>query len=205
MELTSRPTVISSDYSGQLTYLLRYPSDATPTSPTVIHTSLLLQQAQALQASATPSTGVTIVMQNRDLLGIPVDVPIPEVEPPRRRPARGGAAPGRGGIRFGSQTLGRTLSDRRDPFGIPEMIAKGLWDINGAVSSTVSEIRVSLCHSPHVLTTQLVSRSPAEPARSPHAVCSSNVTRYCIPIPVHQSHAGRTTTMGAAHSFRSGA
>jgi hypothetical protein len=32
---------------------------------------------------------------------------------------------------------------RKDQFGLPELFSKGLSDINGVVSNTVSEIRVS--------------------------------------------------------------
>ncbi len=122
--------MIPSDYSTQLGYLLHYPP-VTPVD-SISHIALLLQQAHALRADSTPSTAVSLVMQNKDALGIPAEVPEPLADAIRGRPSRSSTS--------GTET-------RRDPFGlplpIPELFSKGLSDINGAVHSTVSEIRVS--------------------------------------------------------------
>ena len=132
--------MIPSDYTTQLGYLLRYPI-VNPVD-SMSHISLLLQQAHALRADPTPSTVVSLVMQNKDALGIPAEVPEPPA-PHRRASSKRlltddtGSRPSRSS---GTET-------RRDPFGlplpIPELFSKGLSDINGAVHSTVSEIRVS--------------------------------------------------------------
>ncbi len=125
--------VIPFDYSGQLSALLRYP--AVPSNPqiTMPHTSLLLRQALSLRASPTPTAGVTIVMENRDFLSIPAEVPEAPVSrrPPGGRPTRGGHKAG---------TL--SFDHRRDLTGIQDLISSRLSDVNSAVASTVSEFRV---------------------------------------------------------------
>ena len=104
-------------------------------------------------------------MQNRDVLGISMEVPEPP-SPPRRR-APNGAGRGRriqstseaslpnrarspiltSGQSIGSQ-IGRYADQyRRDQFGLPELLSKGLSDINNTVYSTVTEIRVRKTHS----------------------------------------------------------
>lgn len=130
--------VIPSDYSGQLSLLLRYPSDHS-SSP--VHISLLLQQAQALKSSPTPSTGASVVIQNRNILGIPVEVPDPPTPARRSNPNRN--RPGQGSQTVRLPRNGSPLGDFRKEFGFPDIIAKGLLDVNGVISSTVSEIRVS--------------------------------------------------------------
>ncbi len=48
------------------------------------HAVLLLRQALALQMSPNPATGSSIVIENRNLLGIPVEVPLtPVPHPPK--------------------------------------------------------------------------------------------------------------------------
>ena len=126
--------------------------------------SLLLTQAQILQSAPNPASGATVAMQNRDALGIPIEVPEPP-KPPRRsrldrdrdsRPQSASAVAGSsrrspqpgGGVQAYASTLTSrigTYADqyRKDQFGLPELFARGLSDINGVVSNTVSEIRVS--------------------------------------------------------------
>ncbi|KAF8321726.1 RabGAP/TBC [Clavulina sp. PMI_390] len=188
MLIRVRNELIPADYSGQLTHLLRYPSH-TPiiTSPsisssTLISTSLLLTQAQILQSSPNPASGATVAMQNRDALGIPMD--IPEPEPPRsagpRRTGASGSAfsvnekdrrsqgssqaygterrkspqpnPGVSPYGIGNSLTSKLgsyadqyMAGRKDQFGtLPELFSRGLSDINGVVSNTVSEIRRNL-------------------------------------------------------------
>ncbi|KAL1707767.1 rab-GTPase-TBC domain-containing protein [Schizophyllum commune] len=153
MLIRIRNELIPADYSGQLTALLRYPSPPRTTlADGSLHTTLLIKQAIELQSSPSPTTGATIMMQNRNMLGIPSEVPQPPPTPPRR-PARGrpktnsysGAspatshAPPRGHARQGSASQ----------FGIPEMLAKGLMErgeglgINN-IMSAVSELKKNI-------------------------------------------------------------
>ena len=78
--------VIPADYSTQLTHLLRYPAlDRSSAPPSSLHPcSLLLRQALTLQMSPTPATGVSIVHENENLLGISTEVPDPPPPPTRR-------------------------------------------------------------------------------------------------------------------------
>jgi TBC1 domain family member 5 len=138
---------MSADYSGQLTVLLRYPTpylqDSIDGAPH--HTALLLRQAIALQMSPTPSTGASLMIENRNLLNIPV-VPrrnhsyndLDNLATTSSRPSQ------RHSRQQGSQ-----------PVGLPEMITRGLLErgeslgINKTLMNAVSELRVSL--SPCIL------------------------------------------------------
>jgi len=146
--------VIPSDYSTQLTYLLRYPA-APPTPPDLPHhATLLLRQAAALQMSPNPSTGASIVVENRNLLNIPIEIPDP---PPA--PLRSKARPSERGHRHSPSESPDPSGSRQSHYqqmGLPESIARGLLDrgesmgINKTFLSAVSELRVSfkyLCGS----------------------------------------------------------
>lgn len=148
--------VIPSDYSGQLTYLLRYPStpgDNTADTLTVHHTTLLLRQALTLQMSPSPTTGVSIIHENRNLLGIPVEVPEPPPPPARRRPKAGGRGPSfsagsSAGAQRGASAKFGHLRQQSNPMALPEMLARGLLErgeslgINKTVMNAVSELKV---------------------------------------------------------------
>jgi TBC1 domain family member 5 len=132
-------TVIPADYSEQLAYLLRYPS---PTGDLSLAISLLLQQAVRLSQEPNTSTGASIVLQNRNILGIPIEVPeAPAATNPRRRRAHAGQPSS--SIEKREASLG----------GFPEMLARNILDkgeslgINRAIVNTVSELRVRLIHS----------------------------------------------------------
>ncbi|OBZ75172.1 TBC1 domain family member 5 [Grifola frondosa] len=90
MLIRIRNKLIPSDYSGQLTYLLRYPTSQTSSQFTpetsLHHTTLLLRQALTLQMSPSPTTGVSVIHENKNLLNIPVEVPEPPPPPVPRRP-----------------------------------------------------------------------------------------------------------------------
>ena len=148
--------VIPSDYSSQLTNLLRYPSLSTSNDyhPSDTHHSvLLLRQAFALYTAPNAATGASIVVENRNLLGIPIEVP--ETPVTRRKGAKMG--PRRtASVEFIPPTQGKSSSGRRGgeisqsvQLGLPELIAKGLLEtgeslgINKTVMSAVSELRVS--------------------------------------------------------------
>lgn len=145
-------TVLPSDYSTQLTVLLRYPSVprsfeyGSPVHPT----SLLVRQALALQMSPTPSTGVLLVSENRNLLNISMDVP--ETPPaPRRRSAplarnRPLSTPAASGSSNAVQGHARQQSSQS--LGFSEMLARGILErgeslgINKTLMSAVSELKV---------------------------------------------------------------
>lgn len=144
--------VIPSDYSSQLTFLLRYPTSAAQDSstPLPIHSStLLIRQALTLQMSPTPATGVSIVHENRNLLGIPIEVPESPPPPTRRRPR----VDGRGHSVSEVNVPGTTRTHARQgssPMGLPEMIARNLIErgeslgINKTVMNAVSELKVGI-------------------------------------------------------------
>ncbi|KAG7452579.1 RabGAP/TBC [Guyanagaster necrorhizus] len=147
MLIRIRNELLPSDYSTQLTVLLRYPS--VPRSfeyGTSVHpTSLLVRQALALQTSPTPSTGVLLVSENRNLLNITMDVP--ETLPaPRRRtapPARNRplSTPASGSAQ------GHTRQQPSQSLGFSEMLARGILErgeslgINKTFMSAVSELK----------------------------------------------------------------
>ncbi|KAG6854323.1 hypothetical protein C0991_008218 [Blastosporella zonata] len=137
----------AADYSGQLTVLLRYPSPGAGPAfeDAPHHTSLLLRQALALQMSPTPSTGASVVMENRNMLNIPLEVPVPVPSPPQRRSQNRTASPSHG--RLTPPAQGHSRQATTPQMGLPEMIARGLiekgesFGINKTLMSAVSELR----------------------------------------------------------------
>ncbi|KAF7295000.1 Rab-GAP TBC domain-containing protein [Mycena indigotica] len=85
MLIRIRNELIPGDYSVALTTLLRYPSQTS--DEWSHHTSILLKQALELQMSPIAATGNLLVLENRNLLNIPSEVPAPP-PPPQRRGAR---------------------------------------------------------------------------------------------------------------------
>ncbi|KAJ7109299.1 rab-GTPase-TBC domain-containing protein [Mycena epipterygia] len=144
MLIRIRNELIPSDYSGQLTSLLRYPSNPTTDGPH--HTSILLRQALALQMSPNQATGNALVLENRNFLNIPLEVPEPP-PPPQRR----GARSGRDKTPVASGTRSNTDA-RQQPaqqMGL-ELFARGLLErgeslgINKTLMSAVPELRRNL-------------------------------------------------------------
>ena len=151
-------TVIPSDYSTQLTYLLRYPPLSDSPSYDIHHSVLLLRQAFALFTAPNASTGASITVENRNLLSIPIEVP--EAPVTRRRTARprrtasaeftqGKSSNGATAER-GSRIAGKRPGEGSQSvqLGLPELIARGLIErgeslgINKTVMNAVSELRV---------------------------------------------------------------
>ena len=153
--------MIPADYSTQLTYLLRYPANplaagGSAEPPPVHHATLLIRQALTLQMSPTPTIGVSVIQENKNLLGIPTEVPPPISPPVHRRPRQGERgrsftnSNGSGSLapEAGSSkgTHGRQASS---PMGLPETFARGLLErgeslgINKTVMDAVSGLRVS--------------------------------------------------------------
>lgn len=138
-------SVIPSDYSTQLTYLLRYPACPPPEAGAPHHIVLLIRHATALEISPHPATGAALMIENRNFLNIPLEVSDPPI--PRRRPRQQekahlitpseSSAPGTSG----SQMFSPQLS-------FPELFARGLLDrgeslgINKTVMNAVSELKV---------------------------------------------------------------
>jgi hypothetical protein len=114
---------------------------------------LLLRQALALQMSPTPSTGISIIIENRNLLGIPLEVPVPQPSPIRNRAGlqvrESSALEGQSRDITGSMNSHTRNSSSQLPLGLPEAIARGFLDkgeslgINKAFMSAVSDLKVS--------------------------------------------------------------
>ncbi|KAK1232957.1 hypothetical protein PQX77_003871 [Marasmius sp. AFHP31] len=145
MLIRIRNHLIPADYTGQLTVLLKYPSPPSDGETGIAgphHTSLLLKQALALQMSPNPSTGAGVVTENRNYLGIPIEVPEPAPPPTRRRPA---LQSDRSSPRPGPSSHARQSSSPQ--MGYPEMFARGLiergesFGINKTLMGAVSELR----------------------------------------------------------------
>ncbi|KAL0946980.1 hypothetical protein HGRIS_013129 [Hohenbuehelia grisea] len=177
MLLRIRNHLLSADYSGQLTVLLRYPSLPSPNPDfdgAPHHISLLLRQALAFQMAPTPSTGVSVVLENRNLLHIPSDVPEPETYSRPRRNAHQSREKSTSASPSSSQLLPGRSPHGRQPsspqIGLPEMIARGLMErsenlgINKTFMNAVSELRknipdiaASLVRSPNLDSASLSS------------------------------------------------
>lgn len=146
MLIRIRTKLIPSDYSMQLTYLLRYPpSQAEDGAPH--HAILLLRQASSLEMSRTPSAGATVMTENRNLLNIPLEVPDPIIQMRRR------ARPPISSSDLHGTSSGQGEHMRQMPsfqMGLPELLARGLMDrgeslgINKTVMNAVSELRRNL-------------------------------------------------------------
>jgi hypothetical protein len=152
----SQIAVIPSDYSGQLTYLLRYSSNLSSESmPSTAphHTALLLRQALTLQMSPTAATGSSIVNENYNLLNLPIEVPD---SPPQTSRRRGGRSSGRRKSvsetrstpqESGHSSRGSMARAANGQLNLPDF-AKGLLDrgealgINKTFLNAVSEIKV---------------------------------------------------------------
>ncbi|KAG9123441.1 hypothetical protein FRC07_014943 [Ceratobasidium sp. 392] len=157
MLMRIRNLLIPADYTTALTNVLRYPSppaepplgESDPTEPHV-----LVQQALMLRANPVPATGATVVLQNRSVMGVPIEAPAPAPPPSRSRGRGGGGMRGRGGNGGvgGGGAGGRHGADNSlsglAAFGAlgerADVIAKGLWDMRGTVQNRVSEIRRNL-------------------------------------------------------------
>ncbi|KAI6045432.1 rab-GTPase-TBC domain-containing protein [Pisolithus marmoratus] len=147
MLIRIRTKLIPSDYSTQLTYLLRYPPCPSPESGAPHHIVLLIRHATALEISPNPATGATLMMENRNLLNIPLEVPDPPVTRRRiRQPERTHQA-----TSSETSTLGTTGSQVYSPqLSFPELLARGLLDrgeslgINKTVMNAVSELKRNL-------------------------------------------------------------
>ncbi|KIM55849.1 hypothetical protein SCLCIDRAFT_90330, partial [Scleroderma citrinum Foug A] len=147
MLIRIRTKLIPSDYSTQLTYLLRYPACPPPEAGAPHHIVLLIRHATALEISPHPATGAALMIENRNFLNIPLEVSDPPI--PRRRPRQQekahlitpseSSAPGTSGSQMFSPQLSFT-----------ELFARGLLDrgeslgINKTVMNAVSELKRNL-------------------------------------------------------------
>jgi TBC1 domain family member 5 len=160
--------VIHGDYSAKLTCLLHYPplpgtsqegddvNEGKDDGLLPHHITLLLRQALAFQMAPTPSTGGSIVSENKNMLGIPVEMATSASTPgagairqppahhynqqqqqqrpdPVRRPHLGTLGPaseGRGldSPAGGSSSSGLSHARNQSAASIPEMLARGLLD-----------------------------------------------------------------------------
>lgn len=98
--------------------------------------------------SPTAATGVSVVHENLNLLGIPTEVPDPPPPPTRRRPrpAERGTSSSHANLR---EEGGKGhIRQSSGPMALPEMIARGLLErgeslgINKTVMNAVSELKV---------------------------------------------------------------
>ncbi|KAJ7097997.1 RabGAP/TBC [Mycena belliarum] len=174
MLIRIRNELIPSDYSGQLTSLLRYPSYSTADGPH--HTSILLRQALALQMSPSQATGESLIVENRNLLNIPIEVPEPP-PPPQRRGTRSGrdkAPPPSGTTSSGAKTSVDSRQQAAPQMGL-EVFARGLLErgenlgINKTFMSAVPELRrniselaLSFVRSPTAPSFPLLDERPPE-------------------------------------------
>ncbi|OJT12238.1 TBC1 domain family member 5 [Trametes pubescens] len=153
-----RNKLIPSDYSTQLTYLLRYPGDAAAAGGSheetpVHHATLLLRQALTLQMSPTPTIGVSVIHENKNLLGISTEVPPPDLPPVRRRrrveEGRQSFTDGSSRSEPGSSKSAHSRG-QSSPMGLPETLARGILErgeslgINKTVMNAVSELKRNL-------------------------------------------------------------
>ena len=126
--------MIEADYPTLLTQLLHYPA---PSPNYSFDPSLILSQAVFLRSNVSPASGVEIVLQNQDLLGIKAQPPERDrsEEPERirgQRAPRGRPSQGQGQVQQrGVQGFAQGWIDRAQAAGLDK-----------AVYSAVSDLRV---------------------------------------------------------------
>lgn len=155
--LTGLP-VIPSDYSTQLTFLLRYPPPpmqhlvnptANEQSFTAHHATLLLRQALSLQIAPTVATGASVVYENCNLLNIASEVLEPPPPPMKRRTEQGRVSTINDGPLRVLQRPMHTRYGSSGSLGLPD-IARNILDrseslgFNRTVMNAVSEIKVTV-------------------------------------------------------------
>ncbi|KAK2466961.1 hypothetical protein APHAL10511_001219 [Amanita phalloides] len=139
MLIRIRSQLLAADYSGQLTLLLHYPSLDAQGPYQIL---LLIRQAIALQLSPKPSIGATIMMENRTILDIPVEV---AQDVPQDRTSH--IPRNKSSTSFGT---GGRQQPQPSTMHFPELIARGLLErgeslgINKTVMNAVSELRKSM-------------------------------------------------------------
>lgn len=123
-----------------LTNLLHYPSPS-PSYP--FNPGLILQQAQRLRDDTSAASGVEVMLQNQELLGVRaggtpvVDITDPPASPGYSFFGRNTPSPGSNGrarARAGVQSLAQGLFERAQKAGLDK-----------AILSTVTDLRVSVC------------------------------------------------------------
>ncbi|KAI0373274.1 hypothetical protein BV20DRAFT_1104130 [Pilatotrama ljubarskyi] len=174
-----RNKLIPADYSSQLTCLLRYPGNAAAAGgsheETLIHHAvLLLRQALTLQMSPTPTTGVSVIQENKNMLGIPIEVPPPISPPVRRRPQLGEGRQSFTSESYARPEAGSSKSvhsrQQSSPMGLPESLARGILErgeslgINKTVMNAVSELKRNLPDLANALGRLPLSPQPASTA-----------------------------------------
>jgi hypothetical protein len=96
-----------------------------------------------------PSTGISVMVENRDLLGIPLEVPdFPSSRTRKPRVRDPSASEGRSHDPNGSKNNNNRQGLPQGNLGLPETIARGLLDkgeslgINKALMNAVSDLKV---------------------------------------------------------------
>jgi TBC1 domain family protein 5 len=128
--------VIEADYPTLLTQLLHYPAPS-PTYP--FDPSLILSQAIFLKGNISPASGVEIVLQNQDILGIKAQPPERDrsEEPTRirgQRTPRGRPSTGQAQQR-GVQGFAQGWIDRAQAAGLDKAVFTAVSDLRVCPSS----------------------------------------------------------------------
>ncbi|KAJ3515805.1 hypothetical protein NLJ89_g1520 [Agrocybe chaxingu] len=144
MLIRIRNELIPADYSSQLTTLLRYPSPSASNGVDGAphHAILLLRQALALQMAPNPATGATIVMENRTLLNIPIDVPRKPSPPPTKRSRRNHSRQASSPALGFSEMLTRGLVERGESLGINKTLYNAVTEIRRNIPELAASLGV---------------------------------------------------------------
>nr|GAT47242.1 predicted protein [Mycena chlorophos] len=171
MLIRIRNELIPADYSMALTTLLRYPSHTA--GEWAHHTSLLLKQALELQMTPTVATGSTIMLENRNILNIPIEVPAP-APPPQRRSARSrekapepitprNAASAPAQAQASLEGFARGLLEKSEGFGINRTFMSAVPEFR----RNLSELAASFVRSPTTPSFQLLEDERTDEEKPP--------------------------------------
>lgn len=138
------PPVIEADYPTLLTHLLHYPA---PSSTYPFEPSLILSQAVFLRDNISPASGVEVVIQNQDVLGVKAQPPERSDTPPPVALPNGRAGPS--SIRTRIPISQNQSHPQSRPGAGVQGFAQGWLEraqsagLDKAVLSAVSDLRVS--------------------------------------------------------------
>jgi hypothetical protein len=161
----------------------------------------------------TPSTGTSVILENRNLLSIPSDIPDASSVPTGRRvghPTRDKSASisvSRLGFHDTNTPSAHSRHLSSQQLGLPEMIARGLLDrgeslgLNKTLMNAVTEFKVNL---PTWCQLHLLTALTAEHTRycclSGTCTLAAKLLHFAICVPVGRRASRRATALGTTHS-----
>ncbi|EJT52581.1 hypothetical protein A1Q1_03383 [Trichosporon asahii var. asahii CBS 2479] len=186
------PVIVAADYPVVLTNLLHYPSPS-PSYP--FNPGLILQQAQRLRDDTSAASGVEVMLQNQELLGVraggssTVDLSEPPASPGYSFFGRNTPSPGPNGrarARAGVQSLAQGLFERAQKAGLDKAILSTVTDLRNSLPDTSSYSFFSPANtdsgkaSPYSTIPSSTAPLPPRPTITPHPSSDAESVRSLL-------------------------